>query len=241
MLALVLSFTALFPRWLGGLVALRQRDRFHLVLGFAAGALLGVAAFETMPEALELLGDEGVPALVTVIVVLAGAGAFALIERPAFGHLHTEDRVCSPAAGHVGASGITLHAFLDGLAIGTAFQANDQLGFVVTAAVLLHAFGDGLNTVTIVLRHGHTRRKAIAWLAADALAPIAGAASALVLSVPDVALGALLAFFAGMFVYMGAGSLLPAAHHSARDSGVVGMATASGFLLLLAVSQLLGH
>jgi zinc transporter, ZIP family len=241
MLAVVLSLTALFPRWLGGLVALRQRDRFHLVLGFAAGALLGVAAFETMPEAFELLGDEGIPGAAAVGIVLIGAGAFAVIERPAFGHMHREDRACNPMAGHVGAGGITTHAFLDGLAIGAAFQVNEKVGFVVASAVLLHAFADGLNTVTVVLRHGHSRRKAVLWLGADALAPIVGALTALIVSVPDAVLGGVLAFFAGMFVYLGAGSLLPAAHASSRDTSVVGLATASGFLLLLGVSRLVGE
>jgi ZIP family zinc transporter len=239
-LAVVLSFSALFPRLFGGLLALRTRDRFHLVLGFAAGALLGVAAFEALPEGVELLGDEGVPGAAAVAIVLAGAGAFALIERSAFGHLHTEDAACNPTAGHVGAGGITLHAFLDGLAIGLAFQAGEEIGFVVAGAVLMHAFADGLNTVTIVLHHGHTERKARLWLAADAFAPVAGALLALVVSVPDAALGAMLVFFAGMFVYMGAGSLLPAAHASAHDTRVVGLATAAGFLLLFGVSRLVG-
>jgi zinc transporter ZupT len=240
MLAVVLSLSALFPRWAGGILALRQRDRFHLVLGFAAGALLGVAAFETMPEGFGLLGEASVPALGAVAIVLAGAAAFALVERPAFGHMHREDAACNPTAGHVGAGGITLHAFLDGLAIGTAFQVGEEIGFVVAGAVLLHAFADGLNTVTVILRHGHSRRKAVWWLAADALAPVAGALTALFVSLPDAALGALLSFFAGMFIYMGVGSLLPAAHRSARDAGVVALATGSGFLLLLGVSQLVG-
>jgi ZIP family zinc transporter len=124
------------------------------------------------------------------------------------------------------------------LAIGAAFQAEAALGLLVSVAVLLHAFSDGLNTVTVVLRHGHGRGKALAWLAADAAAPVAGAALGLLVVMPDAVLGGLLAVFAGMFVYMGAGSLLPEAHRSGRDRRLVVLATAAGAGLAFGASLL---
>src|SRR5215475_6920872 len=39
---------------IGGFFALAMRDRLHLVLGFSAGAVLGVAFFDLMPEALSV-------------------------------------------------------------------------------------------------------------------------------------------------------------------------------------------
>ena len=35
---------------LGGLLALRSQDRFHLVLGLSAGLLLGLVGFDLFPE-----------------------------------------------------------------------------------------------------------------------------------------------------------------------------------------------
>lgn len=235
MLALVLAAAAAVPRLLGGFTVLRGGDRLHVVMGFAAGGLIGVAVFETLPEALELAGGRIVP--VAGLVLLGGA-LIALLERYAFGHLHTEDRACNPRAGHIGAGGITTHAFIDGLAIGSAFQADAALGLLVSAAVLLHAFSDGLNTVAVVLRHGHGRRTALGWLMADAAAPVAGAALGLLVVLPETALGGLLALFAGMFVYMGAGSLLPEAHRSGRDRTLVTLATAAGAGLAFGASLL---
>jgi ZIP family zinc transporter len=210
---------------------LRRRNRLHLAMGFAAGALIGVALFETLPEAFELAGD-GNAALVVVAAVLGGL-SFRLLEGSLLGHIHTEDAVCNPRAGHIGAAGLTAHALLDGLAIGSAFQADATLGALVTVAVLLHAFSDGLNTVTVVLRHGHPRSKAIAWLAADATAPIAGAVLGLFVTLSDLPLGLLLALFAGMFIYIGAGSLLPEAHASARSRRLVAATTAAGVTMAL--------
>ena len=233
MLGIALAASAIIPRLLGGFSMLRQRDRVHLWMGLAAGALIGVAFFETMPEALEL-GSTG------PVLLVAGLGAtvFALLERSVFGHLHTHDTVCNPRAGHIGAGGITTHAFLDGVAIGTAFQVDAEVGLLVSVAVLLHAFSDGLNTVAIILRHGHSRRKAIAWLAADACAPVLGAALGLSISLPDPLLASLLAFFAGMFLYMGAGSLLPEAHRAGRDRSLVATAAVFGVVLALTAAQL---
>lgn len=236
MLGIVLAAAAAVPRLLGGFAVLRRSDRLHLAMGFAAGGLIGVALFETVPEALELAGA-GRGSLV-VGLLAAGVAAIALLERSAFGHIHTEDRACNPRAGHIGAGGITTHALIDGLAIGSAFQAETGLGLLVSAAVLLHAFSDGLNTVTVVLRHGHPRSRAIAWLAADAVAPVLGAALGLFIVMPGAVLAGLLALFAGMFLYMGAGSLLPEAHRSGRDRWLVIAATAVGLGLAFAASFL---
>jgi zinc transporter ZupT len=233
MLGIAIAAGAIVPRLLGGLAVLRQRDRMHLWMGLAAGALIGVAIFETMPEALEL-------GRTAPVLLVAGAGllVFAVLERSVFGHLHTQDTACSPRAGHVGAGAITTHAFLDGVAIGTAFQAGAAVGVLVSVAVLLHGFSDGLNTVAIVLRHGHSRAKAIGWLAASAVAPVLGAALGLFVAMPDPVLASLLAFFAGMFLYMGAGSLLPEAHRAGRDRVLVIAAAVFGITLALAAAQL---
>jgi len=236
MLGLLLALAAGVPRTLGGLSALRNRDRLHIVLGFAGGALVGVALFETMPEARHLLG--GIPA--TGAVVVAGVAFFAFLERRLFGHVHTADQACNPTAGHIGAAGITTHAFLDGLAIGAAFRVGTEVGTLVAAAVLLHAFADGLNTVTVILRHTDDRRLARRWLAADVLAPVVGAALGLTLDLPDAALGGVLAFFAGMFLYLGAGSLLPEAHRDGRDRAIVVAATAAGVLLAFGAARIGG-
>jgi ZIP family zinc transporter len=228
MLALALAAAAMMPRVVGGLSVLRQHDRLHIAMGFAGGAMIGVALFETGPEAFELAPGSS---LWVAAVIALGIIVFAALERSVFQHVHVEDALCNPRVAEIGAGGITTHAFLDGLAIGSAFQVSSELGLVVSAAVLLHAFADGLNTVTILLRHGHRHRTALIWLAADATAPIAGAAVGLLTPLPDPMIAALLAFFAGMFLYFGAGSLLPQAHRSGRNRVLVIGASVAGIAL----------
>jgi ZIP family zinc transporter len=235
MLAIALAAAAVVPRLMGGISVLRQNDRLHLAMGFAGGAMIGVALFETGPEAFEHAPGSS---LWVVAVAAAGVAVFASLERSVFHHVHVEDTACNPRVAEIGAGGITTHAFLDGLAIGTAFQVSSEVGLLVSAAVLLHAFADGLNTVTILLRHGHRHRTAKLWLAADAGAPIAGAAVGLLTPLPDILFAALLAFFAGMFLYFGAGSLLPQAHRAGRNRSIVVLAAIAGFALAFSAAFL---
>jgi ZIP family zinc transporter len=62
---------------LGGLAALRYRDRRHLLLGFSAGAVLGLVFFDLVPEAFALAPDHRTLTLATA----AGFLAFFALER----------------------------------------------------------------------------------------------------------------------------------------------------------------
>ncbi len=113
----------------------------------------------------------------------------------------------------MGAASLAAHSFIDGIAIGLAFQVSPAVGAVVAAAVLAHDFSDGVNTVGVVLRNGASTKKATAWLAVDALAPVLGILASYSLKVADHVLGLLLAVFCGFFLYLGASDLLPESHH----------------------------
>jgi ZIP family zinc transporter len=50
MSALALALITAFATTLGGFIAVKSRDRLHLVLGLSAGLLLGLVFFELIPE-----------------------------------------------------------------------------------------------------------------------------------------------------------------------------------------------
>ncbi len=75
------------------------------------------------------------------------------------------------------------HSAMDGVAIGAAFQVGGGMGAAVAMAVIAHDFADGFNTYTLTSLYGNARRRAIAMLVADAVAPVAGAASTLLFSI----------------------------------------------------------
>jgi len=50
MSVLLFAAAAFAATILGGAVALRLRDRLHLILGFSAGAVVAVAFFDLLPD-----------------------------------------------------------------------------------------------------------------------------------------------------------------------------------------------
>jgi ZIP family zinc transporter len=139
--------------------------------------------------------------------------------------------------GRLGAGSLSIHSFLDALAIGLAFQVSASVGVIVAVAILVHDFSDGINTVNFVLTSAGTPREAFRWLLLDALAPVLGVGSTLFFTLPQVVLGVVLALFAGFFVYIGASDLLPESYH-AHPTKLTTVMTLLGAALLYAAIRL---
>lgn len=220
---------------LGGLFALRLRDRLHLILGFSAGAIIGVAFFDLLPEALELGSVSYEPSTILAVTAL-GFLVYLGLDRLMALHGHDGDEEHAHARrGIAGASALSLHSFLDGIGIGLAFQVSSAVGVVVAAAVLAHDFSDGINTVNMIIKNGGARARALRWLAVDALAPVAGILATLLFSVTDEHLGLLLALFAGFFLYIGASDLVPESHHKHPTLWTTAMTIAGATVLFFAI------
>jgi ZIP family zinc transporter len=157
---------------------------------------------------------------------------------------HDEDHHGTPIAiaGGTGLIGLlppmslVLHSAMDGLVIGFAFQAGDEIGLIVLLAVLAHDFADGMNVATVALEAARGERLAVGFVILDAVAaPVGGLLSALV-SIDDRTLGLLLAMFAGVFLAVGAGHLLPESQHrDPRRSPMMVTLAAIGAAFALAV------
>ncbi len=129
----------------------------------------------------------------------------------------------APTVGLLAASGLVAHSVMDGFAIGAAFQAGIGVGAVVAVAVIGHDFADGFNTYTITSLYGNDRRRALTLLAADAIAPVAGAALTLAVTIPHRLLDVYLGFFAGFLMYLASADVLPRAHTGRRTPGDLGV------------------
>lgn len=207
-----IAIFAFLATLVGGLFALKFKDRLHLILGFSAGAVMGVAFFDLLPEALELGGSKYDISFITGIVAF-GFIIFMLLDRLAVFHCHEEGHEHNHKRGRLGAGSLSIHSFLDGMAIGLAFQVSNAVGAIVSIAVLVHDFSDGINTVNLILKNGGDKKTALKWLVADASAPVLGIISTLFFSLEESSLGIILATFCGFFIYIGASDLLPESHH----------------------------
>ena len=244
-LAIVFAAITVIATTLGGYIALRASDRFHLILGLSAGLLLGLVGFDLLPEVFDMNKSTwfGVPAV--SVAILLGFLSLHVIEgafgshEPAesdYGHDHEHHNI----AGAIGAIAMGGHVFLDGIGLGVAFQIDTRLGFAVFIAVLVHAFSDGLNTVSLMVKSGHWTSRSYSLLGVDAIARIGGATFGTYLALSDSLMSIYLALFSGFLIYLATSHILPEAHsrHSSRWTFA---ATFGGVLIMWAVVSLLGH
>lgn len=236
-MAVAVSLLAFLATGAGGLLALRARRRLHLLLGLTAGILLGVVAFDLLPEVFAVAGQRrlGVP-----VVMLLFAGGFLtlhVVERTVAMHVGHESDYGEhrhPAVGVVSALSLAVHSFLDGIGIALGFAAGTTTGVAVTLAVLSHDVADGVNTVGVMLASRNTVRRSLALLALDAAAPVLGAATALSLRPSESVVGLYLGWFGGALLYIATGDILPEAHARRRSPLTLAM-TVTGALAMWGV------
>ena len=212
---IIISIAAFIATLLGGLFALRFRDKLHLILGFSAGAIIGVAFFDLLPEAIEL--GKNIYDVSSIISIVAFAFiVYMVLDRFIIFHSHShnggENQITTK--GKLGAGSLSIHSLLDGIAIGIAFQASTAVGIVVAIAILVHDISDGINTVGLILKNEGNRKQAFLWLILDAIAPVIGVISTFLFSLSSNSLSVILSIFCGFFLYIGASDLLPESHHN---------------------------
>jgi zinc transporter ZupT len=223
----------------GGAFAFRYQRYLLFIMAFSSGLLIGVAFLDLVPEVVEIAAQEGVAIRALMVTLILGFVAIFLLEKLTI--IHGEKLHDAPGHRHnvglVGALGLSFHSFLDGLAIGVAFQAGTQTGFIVLAAVVAHDFADGLNTVTFMLATRNNRWRTLTLLVVDALAPVAGALTAGMLNLQPRLIAFQLSFFAGFLLYLGASDLLPHVHEKPRAaliaSTIAGLFTAGLLVFVL--------
>jgi len=240
MLVIALAATTVLATFSGGMLALRARDRFHLVLGLSAGLLLGLVGFDLLPEVFEMNTNNLIGVRTTSVALIAGFLSLHFIEQfagshePAesdYGHEHTH---AVEIAGTVGAIAMAGHIFLDGVALALAFKVGNALGYAVFIAMIVHAFSDGLNTVALLIKTGQWRSRGKYLLAVDAVARVGGAAIGSALTISDSNLAIYLALFSGIVIYLATSHILPEAH-SKHPSKITMLATLAGVVIMWAV------
>lgn len=226
--------------------------RYSLFLvSFAAGALLGAAFLEVIPEALEEGGS--------FLGVLEGILVFYVLERVIFlHHVHVdgtvghaahpgEEDAHGPHGIHPSAYlmffGNTLHDMVDGIIIALTFLVDFELGVLTTIAVVAHEFPAGIGEFSVLLHGGVKEAKAVLYVVLTILATPLGALTTLALaSTVESVTGPLMALAAGGFIYIAAVDLIPETHRefNRRRSLVQGALLVFGILIIYLVGAFLG-
>jgi ZIP family zinc transporter len=238
MQAIFLSFLTFLSTTFGGLFALKHKEKLHLIMSLTAGVIIGVVFFDIMPEIFSVTQENKLDITFPLIMIVGGFLLIHILEKLAIIHHGHEEEYAQhshkhPTVGLISASGLVFHSFLDGVGIGLAFHINPHVGFLISIAVIAHDFSDGLNTVTLMLSHKNTTKKSLFLLCLDAIAPIIGVLSTLLIAIPNQILVLYLGFFAGFLLYIGASDLLPEAHTKHSSYKMIGLTIAGAFFIFL--------
>jgi zinc transporter ZupT len=235
----IFSTATFFSTLLGGLFAVRFKDKMHPLMAFAAGVLLAVVSFDIFPEIIQQIKINNFDPSEAMTALVVGFLLFHILEKSILIHHSHEDEYAKhkhPQVGVLSALALAGHSFMDGVGIGIGFQVNYAIGLLVAIAVISHDFTDGMNTVTLMLNNKNELKRSVMFLFLDALTPILGAASTLFFKASSHFMVLYLGFFAGFLLYIGASDILPEAH-SDRSSYQLIALTVFGVVFIYIVTR----
>lgn len=230
-LASIADLSGLFLFWKRGWASRYS----NLLVSFAAGALLGAAFLELIPEIQDWGGSFS--------MILGGILFFYLLERVLFLY-HCHDGHCEVHPfSYMMLVGNTLHDFIDGVIIALTFLVDFNLGVVTAIAVIAHEFPSGIGEFGVLLHGGFKEMQALLYTILTILATPVGALVTLSLAGRiEGVMGTLLALAAGGFIYIAAVDLIPETHRefNRRRAFVQGILLVTGILIIYLVGRFLG-
>lgn len=240
MIAIIFALVASIAAFTGGITAIKNRSKLNQTLGFTAGVILGLIAFDLLPEIFKITQKQTLDPVWPMIALVVGFLAFHITEKLILIHSSHESEYevhSHPNVGIVGALALSGHSFLDGASIGVAFQVNNTVGLAVAIAVIGHRFADGFNTTNIMLSHKNKLGSTKIMLYIASLMPVVGALSTRLFSLSPKVLAVYLGFFAGFLLYIGASDILPQAHSKKSSKSTI-ILTILGVLLMFILTRL---
>jgi len=226
---------------LGGLFAIKFRNKLTLIMGFVAGVILGVACFDILPDIINLIRTYNFSTTEAMIALMVGFILFHILEKVfAMHHSHESDYPDHkhPQVGILSAVALILHSVMDGIGIGVGFKLSESIGILVSLAVISHDFTDGMNTVTLLLINHNSVKKARIFLLLDAIAPIIGVLLTIFFVLSNYLLFLYMSFFAGFLIYISASDILPEAHKN-KNSVLLISLTLTGIIFIFIITNLL--
>jgi len=244
--ALALSALAGLSTTIGSLIGIsvkRVSPRFMSAnLGFAAGVMIFVSFVELFVRSIDILGL----AKASTAFFLGMLSMFALDF--AIPHQYMSEQatrkgevVDMKRTGLFVALGIAIHNFPEGMATFTGALDNIRMGVAIAFAIAVHNIPEGLAVAAPIFAATNSRKKAFFYSFLSGLSePIGAALAALVLYpiLTPAVLAYMLAFVAGLMVFISLDELVPASRaygfdHTAILAVILGMAVMWASLLLI--------
>jgi len=216
-------------------------------LGLSAGIMLYVSFVELIPDAFEGIGE-----IWGVYAFFAGIIVIGIIDMliPDFENPHHYTQIDKKnqkvdkklmRVGLFTALAVTIHNFPEGLATFSSTLVTVELGVLITIAIAIHNIPEGISVSMPIYYATGDKKKAFFYSFLSGFSEPLGAVVGFLILMPFLSewlLSFLLAFVAGIMVYISADELLPSAHkyghgHCAILGLILGMFIMAFSLLIL--------
>lgn len=217
------------------MIKILKKSLFYMV-AFSAGALLGAAFLDLLPEAMQKGFNENVPGL-----ILIGILAFFIIEKFLHWHHHHTEKKDAHSFTYMNIIGDGVHNFTDGVIIAIAFLGSTATGIATTIAIIAHEIPHEIGNFAILIYGGFSRAKAAFYNFLSALTAFLGALSAYFYSTRIQNINFYIGAFAvGGLVYIATTDLIPEIHKETeiKKSGIQFALMIAGILVIFAVSKI---
>jgi len=186
-----------------------------LLLGFAAGIMVAISAFDLLPEAARLGSNwQAVLGFVLGTGLMYGLDAWiphAHIGSGSADGVNGNDEMLK--LGYFIFLGIALHNLPEGLAIGAGYTSSLTLGGAIAISLALHNVPEGMATAVPLLMGGMDRFRVVGLATlAGLMTPLGTLIGAVLFRVSPGMVSVALAFAAGAMVYIASDELIPQSH-----------------------------
>jgi ZIP family zinc transporter len=216
-------------------------------LGLSAGVMIYVSFVELLPMAAVDIGDTWAVVVFFVGIAFIGLIDF-LVPEPENPHNYqgmeepeaqTQDRKLM-RTGMLTAFAIGIHNFPEGLATFAAALSDMRLGLFIAIAIAIHNIPEGIAVSVPIYFATHNKNKAFIYSFLSGISEPIGALAGYLVLRPFLSaelLAGILAFIAGIMIYISLDELLPVAHRYGHGHLVIG-GVVSG-MLIMAISLLM--
>lgn len=189
-----------------------------LVLGFAAGIMIGISLFSLIPHSL----TSGNP-FFTVVGFILGGFLMGIID-PLISRFYNDKDNNYLRMGIFIAIGMAIHDLPEGMAIGASSLVSKQLGFFTSLTIGLHNIAEGL-AIALPLILGKSNYKTVIFITTmTGLSTFFGTIFGfLLISVSPQFIAASMSFAAGAMIYIASDELIPHSHDKNKRWANIGI------------------
>lgn len=187
------------------------------LVSFAAGVILTTSFLDLFPEALEQAENLGLKINIFLPAFLGVIISFFIERFLLWFHHHEHTHGIKPTIFLI-IIGDGIHNLIDGITIAATYLANPTLGIMTTVAIAAHEIPQEIADFSILIHSGLSKKNALIINGLSALtAVIGGILGFYFINSFKSGLPILLAFSAGIFIYISCSDLIPDLHRDYKE------------------------